>query len=142
MNNTKGTDDHFLSASDYILQNFDPSDRIAMLIRSRTTGQTIQRITTAKNAASDDFQKWLQDKNLGSDVYIGMNALRAEAQSRTKENIGTIRHLHIDIDRNGPSALASVEDSGLVPRPNFVLETSPGKYQVIWKVEGIAPDQA
>jgi hypothetical protein len=50
--------------------------------------------------------------------------------------------LYLDIDRNGPSALEAVETSGVVPRPNYVLETSPGKYQVVWKVEGLAQDQA
>jgi hypothetical protein len=131
-----------LSASEYILQNFEPSDRIAVLVRDRGAGETIQRITTAKNAASPEFQAWLRHKNISSDVYIGMNALRRDAQSRTKEDIETIRHLYLDVDRNGPLALEAIENSGLVPRPNYVLETSPEKYQVVWKVEGIAQDQA
>jgi hypothetical protein len=131
-----------LSAPDYILQNFEASDRIAVLVRSRRPGETIQRITTATNAASQDFQAWLRHKNVNSDVYIGMNTLRHDAQSRTKEDIEAIRHLYLDIDRNGPSALEAVETSGLVPRPNYVLETSPEKYQVVWKVDGIAQDQA
>lgn len=131
-----------LSASDYILQNFEACDRIAVLVRSRRAGETIQRITTAKNAASKDFQSWLRHKNVSSDVYIGMNTLRYDAQSRTKEDIDAIRHLYLDIDHNGPSALEAVETSGVVPRPNYVLETSPEKYQVVWKVEGIAQDQA
>jgi hypothetical protein len=131
-----------LSAPDYILQNFEASDRIALLVRSRKAGETIQRITTATNAASQDFQAWLRHKNVSSDVYIGMNTLRHDAQSRTKEDIEAIRHLYLDIDRNGPSALEAVETSALVPRPNYVLETSPEKYQVVWKVEGIAQDQA
>ena len=131
-----------LSAPDYILQNFEASDRIAVLVRSRRAGETIQRITTANNAASQDFQAWLRHKNVSSDVYIGMNTLRHDAQSRTKEDIEAIRHLYLDIDRNGPSALEAVETSALVPRPNYVLETSPEKYQVVWKVEGIAQDQA
>src|SRR5882724_10675940 len=109
--------EHPISASDYILENFETSDRIAVLVRSRTSGQTIQRITTAKNASSQEFQKWLRYKNLDSDVYIGMNTLRPDAQSRTKEDIATIRHLYLDIDRDGPSALASIDHSGLVPRP-------------------------
>ncbi len=131
-----------LSASDYILQNFEASDRIAVLVRSRRTGETIQRITTAKSAASEDFQEWLRHKNVSSDVYIGMNALRPDAQSRTKDDIETIRHLYLDIDRNGPLALETVENSGLVPRPNYVLETSPAKYQIVWKVEDVAQNQA
>src|SRR5438093_3123778 len=131
-----------LSGPDYILQNFEASDRIAVLVRSRRAGETIQRITTAKNAASQDFQAWLRHKNVSSDVYIGMNTLRHDAQSRTKEDVEAIRHLYLDIDRNGPSALEAVETSGLAPRPNYVLETSPEKYQVVWKVEGIAQGQA
>jgi hypothetical protein len=35
-----------------------------------------------------------------------------------------------------------MENSGLVPKPNYVLETSLEKYQVVWKVEGIAQEQA
>jgi hypothetical protein len=75
-------------------------------------------------------------------VYIGTNEPKRDAQSRTKEDIGTIRHLYLDIDRNGPLTLEAMENSGLVPRPNYVLETSPEKYQVVWKVEGIAQEQA
>ena len=131
-----------LSASDYILQNFEDSDRIAILVRSRRSGETVQRITTAKNAASEDFQQWLRHKNVSSDVYVSMNTLKSDAQGRTKDDIETIRHLYLDIDHNGSLALETVENSALVPPPNYVLETSPEKYQVVWKVEGIAQDQA
>ena len=131
-----------LSASDYILQNFEDSDRIAILVRSRRSGETVQRITTAKNAASEDFQEWLRHKNVGSDVYVSMNTLKPDAQGRTKDDIETIRHLYLDIDHNGSLALETVENSALVPRPNYVLETSPEKYQVVWKVEGIPQDEA
>ena len=47
-------------------------------------------------------------RTLASDVYIGMNALKRDAQSRTKEDIETIRHLYLDIDRNGPMALEAI----------------------------------
>src|SRR5258707_897123 len=103
----------YLSASEYILQNFEASDRIAVLVRDRRTGETIQRITTAKNAASPEFQAWLRHKNICSDVYIGMNALKRDAQSRTKEDIETIRHLYLDVDHDGPVALEAMENSGI-----------------------------
>ena len=35
------------SASEYILDNFEPTDRIAMLVLNRDFGETIQRITSA-----------------------------------------------------------------------------------------------
>src|SRR5437773_12168307 len=136
------SDDKEVTAPEYILENFELSDRIAILVRDSERGETIQRITTAGNAASPDFQAWLRHKNISSDVYIGMNALKRDAYSRTKEDIETIRHLYLDVDRNGPLALEGMENSGLVPRPNFVLETSPEKYQVVSKVEGITQEQA
>ena len=30
----------------------------------------------------------------------------------------------------------------MVPQPNYVLNTSPEKFQVVWKVEGITPEEA
>jgi hypothetical protein len=132
-----------LSAPDYIRANFQPPDRIAILLRNRNRGEVIQRITTAEKIASTEFQAWLAFKNAeGFDIYIGMNTLKVGAYSRTKQDIETIRHLYADLDYEGPRALAAIEDSELVPKPNFVLETSPGKYQVVWKVEGIKPEEA
>jgi hypothetical protein len=60
------------SASEYILDNFETTDRIAMLVLSRDLGETVQRITSAQKAASPEFQAWLRYKNAnGSDSYIG-----------------------------------------------------------------------
>ena len=131
-----------VNAPDYILENFQASDRVAILVRDSKRSETIQRITTAENAASPDFQAWLRYKNLTSDLYIGMNVLKPVAQSRTKEDIDTIRHVYLDIDRRGPETLESIRNSSGVPRPNYVLETSPAKFQVVWKVEKIGLDEA
>ena len=124
------------SASEYILDNFELTDRIAMLVLNRDFGETIQRITSTQKAASPEFQAWLRYKNAnGSDIYIGMNPLRQDASTRTKEEIESIRHVYIDLDHGGPEALASVENSSVVPKPNYVLTSSPGKFQVLsrWK---------
>src|SRR6267154_6216304 len=131
------------SASDYILDNFEPRDRIAMLVLNRDCGETIQRLTTAQKGASPEFQGWLRYKNAnGSDIYMGMNPLRQDAATRTKEEIETIRHVYLDLDQGGPEALQSVENSSAVPKPNYALTSSPGKFQVIWKVEGMSLDEA
>jgi hypothetical protein len=142
MNADPASDDKEVTAPDYILENFELSDRIAILVRDSKRGETIQRITTADNAASPDFQAWLRHKNLSSDVYVGMNTLKRDAQSRTKEDIETIRHLYLDIDRRGPDALDAIRKSSAVPSPNYVLQTSPEKFRVVWKVENISQDQA
>jgi hypothetical protein len=131
------------SASEYILDNFRPSDRIAMLVLNRDFAETIQRITSALKAASPEFQAWLRYKNAnGSDIYIGMNPLRQDASTRTKEDIASIRHVYLDLDHGGPEALQSVENSSAVPKPNYVLTSSPGRFQIVWTVEGMSLDEA
>jgi len=57
-------------------------------------------------------------------------------------NIESIRHVYLDLDHGGPEAIASVENSSSVPKPNYVLTSSPGKFQVVWKVEGLSLDEA
>ncbi len=133
-----------MTAPNYIRANFHPSDRVAVLVRNRKKGATIQRITTADKIAAPPFQEWLRYKNEkdGCDVYIGMNALKPEAHTRTKEDILTVRHVYVDLDHEGSRCLAAIEQSNLVPAPSYVLQTSPDKFQVIWRVEEVAQAHA
>src|SRR5882757_1589198 len=110
------------SASEYILDSFDSADRIAMLVLNRDFGETIQRITSAQKASSPEFQAWLRYKNAnGSDIYMGMNPLRQDASTRTKEDIASIRHVYLDLDHGGPEALQFLDSSSTVPKPSYVL---------------------
>jgi len=132
-----------LSAPEYILDNFKPSDRVAVLLRNRASGEVVQRITSADRIAARDFQQWLTERNqAGFDIYIGMNTLNEGAYSRTKRDINEIRHVYLDLDYRGPETLRAIQNSDEVPKPNFVLNTSPGKHQVVWKVEGVTPQEA
>lgn len=132
-----------LSAPEYVLDNFKPSDRVAVLLRNRTSEEVIQRIASVKDIAAHDFQQWLTDRNrAGFDIYIGMNALKDGAYSRTKRDISEIRHVYLDLDYRGLEALKTIQNSQEVPKPNFVLDTSPGKHQVIWKIEDATPQDA
>jgi len=131
------------TASEYINANFKPSDRIAVLVLNRNLGETTQRITTAQKAASPEFQAWLRYKNAnGADIYVGMNPLKQDASTRTKDDIETIRHLYVDLDHDGSAALEGIKNSDMVPQPNYVLNTSPEKFQVVWKAEGVTLEEA
>lgn len=131
-------DPHVLRPDEYIMANYENPDRLAVVILNRQHGETIQRIATAEAIASPRFQAWLRHKNAhGSDIYISQNALNENADGRTKADVKTIRHVYLDLDRDGNQALAKIEASSNVPKPNFVINTSPGKYQVIWRVEGM-----
>ena len=130
-------------ASEYISDNFKPSDRIALLVLNRNLGETTQRITTAQKAAGPEFQAWLRYKNAnGADIYLGMNTLKQDASTRTKDDIETIRHLYLDLDHSGSAGLEAIKNSDLVPQPNYVLNTSPEKFQVVWKADGITLEEA
>ena len=132
-----------LPASEYVLALFEPADEVAILIRNRRTGRTVQRIATAETIAGPQFQTWLQSENAaGADNFVGMNPLKNGANGRTKENIREIRHLYLDLDTGGQNALDSIRNSLKVSTPTFVLDTSPDKHQVVWRVEGLRTEEA
>ena len=131
-----------LSAAEYVLALHEPGDSVPVLLRNRARGQTLQRIAFAETIASPEFQRWLADQNrVGSDIFVGMNPLK-DPSSRTKDNLKKVRHVYLDLDEGAKAALANLRDSLDAPPPNFVLDTSPGKYQVVWKIEGIDVEQA
>lgn len=144
MTNSEKEKPKHVSAVEYIRGNFHPSDRIAVLVRNSGTNEIQQRISSAEKLAGIKAQEWLQHKNEkeSCDIYIGMNPLKPEAHSRTKEDIQAIRHLYLDIDDDGPAALARVRQSNLVPAPNYTVTTSPDRFQVVWRVESIEHEQA
>jgi hypothetical protein len=133
----------FLTASDYVLDLFGPTENVAVVVRNRATGRTIQRIARAVTVAGKEFQTWLASQNgAGSDVFLGMNPIKDDATSRIKANIKDIRTVYLDLDRNADRSLQAIRNSPEVPPPNFVLDTSPGKHQVVWKVNGVTQDEA
>jgi len=132
-----------LTPEEYLRRNFEPSDRLAVVIINRKEGKVLQRVETAEVIAGEGYQAWLRRENArGSDIYISQNTLRETATGRTKAEIAAIRHIYLDLDHDGPQALAAIENSAQVPKPSYVIASSPGKYQVIWRVEGMTQEQA
>ncbi|HEV2380794.1 MAG TPA: DNA-primase RepB domain-containing protein [Terriglobia bacterium] len=127
----------------YITDNFARDDWLAVFVRNSETGDVVHRVSPAQRIASSDYQRWLRYMNAhGSNVYMSLNTFRDHAQGRTKADLKEIRHLYLDIDHQGPERLAAVLSDDTVPTPNYVLNTSPGKFQVVWRVEGFGPDEA
>ena len=143
MTNTNSFVARPLSAADYVLALHAPDDRVAVLVRNRFREQTMQRILPAEDIASPPFQSWLREQNeRGADVFLGMNPLRANSFARTKESVREIRHVYLDLDEDAAASLRAIRTDGSTPLPNFVLDTSPEKNQVVWRVEGLDTDQA
>src|SRR6266851_8278316 len=127
----------------YLRASFAPTDRLAVVLVNKRPDSVIQRIATAEKIASQDFQAWLRYQNSQRyEVYVSMNALREDARGRTKEDIAAIRHVYLDFDDNGNAAVQELFRRQDLPTPSHVLNTSPDKWQVTWRVEGFAKDEA
>jgi hypothetical protein len=128
---------------DYIRENFEPNDRLAVVLLDKRTRDVLQRIAGAEKIAAEDFQAWLRYKNAnGYEVYLSMNALAKDATGRTKVDVETIRHLYLDFDYKGTVAVENLLARSDLPKPNYLINTSPDKWQVVWKVQGFGKDQA
>jgi hypothetical protein len=125
----------------YIRDNFHPEDRLALVIKN--SDRLVQRIATAEQLAGPRFQAWLRFENArGGNIYVSMNSLKPEAQGRTKQDIAAIRHVYLDLDQGGFLALSKILADSCLPKPSYLLNTSIGKYQVVWKVDGFGMTEA
>jgi len=121
-------------AADFLTRCFAPVETIALVLRR---DKTQQRIVPLERALAPRYLGWLAHENsTGANVYVAANPLRYGGRNRTKESIASIRHLYIDIDTDGDARLAALRASDAVPTPTVILSTSPGKYQVLWRVDG------
>ena len=127
----------------YLRENFQPGDRIAVVLIQKQTHRVIQRIATVDKIGEREFQAWLRHANANRfEVYVGMNTLNPGARSRTKEDVAAVRHIYLDFDHNGTAAVQSMIRRDDLPEPNYLVNSSPGKWQVVWKVEGFQQDEA
>jgi hypothetical protein len=132
-----------LSSRDYIHRSFDLSDRLAVLARNPRRGEIVERISTAVRIAGPQFQDWLHHKNEidGCDIYLSVNPLKPEVHTRSKQDIQVIKHLYVDLSREGVKSFAAIQHSRIVPPPSYVLHPSPHMFQAIWRVEEITHEQ-
>ena len=124
-------------AHKFLARCFQPEETIALLLRRENPRSVAQRVVRLETALEPRYQAWLYYENTtGANVYVAANPLRSGSRKRTKENIASVRHLYLDIDTDGDARLAALRASDLVPPPTSILSTSPGKYQILWRVEG------
>jgi hypothetical protein len=125
------------TAADFLSRCFAVGDSIALLLRRDNAERPTQRIVRLEQALAPTYLRWLAHENHGgTNVYVAANPLRTGSRKRTKESIASVRQLYIDIDTDGNARLAALLASDAVPTPTVILSTSPGKYQVLWRVDG------
>jgi len=127
----------------YIRDNFRDDDRLAVVIIDRQTRRTTQRTSTAERIARPEFQAWLRHENASArEIYVGMNPVRQDSHTRTKADIAEIRHVYLDFDNNGTAAVQALTQRNDVPEPNYLVNTSPDRWQVVWKVDGFGIEES
>jgi hypothetical protein len=124
-------------AQRFLKHCFREDETIALLLRCENPVRVQQRVVTMQQALAPRYMAWLAYENAaGANVYVAANPLRAGSRRRTKDAIAEVRHLYLDLDADGEARLALVRASDAVPKPRIILNTSPNKYQLLWRVEG------
>lgn len=125
-------------AAGFLRRCFALEETVAILLRKQDAAAPMQRAVRLEQILESRYMAWLSYENQHgrNNVYVTANPLRPGSRKRTKESIASVRHLYLDIDANGDARLAALRASELVPPPTSILSTSPGKYQVLWRVEG------
>jgi hypothetical protein len=130
------------SAREFLTRCFRSDDTIALLLRREAPAKVTQRIVSLETVLAFRYLKWLAYENAsGMNIYVAANPLLPGSRKRTKESIAEVRHLYLDIDFDGDVRLMALRASAYVPTPTEILATSPGKYQVLWRVQGFNFEQ-
>ena len=67
---------------------------------------------------------------------MSVNAIEAGRRSRTRDAIGGIRHVFLDVDRDGAGVLRVVASRDDLPAPSYVLHSSEDRVHIFWRVDG------
>lgn len=133
---------------DFLRALFTFSDTISFAFIKEENGkkEIAHDFVQADRAFGHDYFNALQKVNETFNVYVGMNPFKSDLigqnVGRKKENVREVKRLYAEVDANGEAVLNDVLTSKITPRPSVVLESSPGKYQFIWNVDGLTRETA
>ena len=116
---------------------FERNDWIALFLKSYEERRVVQRVGPVSWVRSVRLQRWLRSVNARKfNVFISVNAIRPGCRYRTRNAIGHVRHIFLDVDNDGRAALARIEARKDLPRPSYLLHTSPNHVHILWRVAG------
>jgi hypothetical protein len=138
--------DTFRTYQTFIRTLFAKDDVIAFAFINPNGGNVEHAFRSASSAETREFYDELTKLNETYNVYAGMNPFKAELagqkSGRTKSNVAEVKRVYVDADENGQQAVDRILESGKVPTPTVVLESSPGKFQLIWNTSGLTQETA
>lgn len=137
--------DAFQSYQEYMDVMFEPADVVALAFIN-PSGVVQHSFVEASKTNTREFFDALTKLNENFNIYAAMNPFRPEmvgqTKGRTKDNVAEVKRLYVDADEDGAQAVENILNSGEVPQPTVVLESSPGKFQLIWNVDGFTRETA
>lgn len=137
-------------AVEYLSALFDADDVLCIT--------TISAVETFKNGMPLTLNKFvpfekviaaagirrLTKLNATNHIYVSMATFKPDSTKRVKDSIERVAHVFVEADERGEEVLAAIHASvaaNEVPPPTIILESSPGKVQCIWNVEGFTIEQ-
>ena len=135
----------FESYQQFVDTLFVPNEVVALAFIN-PNGVVQHSFVEASKANTREFFDALTKLNESFNIYAAMNPFKPEmvgqSKGRTKDNVAEVRRLYVDADNDGAQAVENILKSGKVPQPTVVLESSPGKFQLIWNVDGFTRETA
>lgn len=143
-------DDAFGDYENYLTAIFRPGDTLCFVgivhNKDKAQEQVVNDFVSYEKAISREYFEHLQEANSEASIYVATNTFPArligETAGRTQENVVDVRAVQADVDYNGDATMAAIKSSQSVPQPSIVVASSPGKFQGIWLVDGIAKPEA
>lgn len=124
-------------AADYLTELFTPEDHVALTLVQKPTATVVQRTGPAHGFATPRYLRWLRFMNRDHyEIYSTMNTVTPGSHGRRKHNIHEIRHVYLDFDDDGENAVEALLRCNDLPHPNYIVRTSPHKFQVLWRAAG------
>lgn len=129
------------SAMQFLRTAFEPDDWIAVFLKSYETGRAAQRVGPVSIFLEPRFHAWLRAMNARKyNCYVGANSIRPGVRARTKDSIGTVRHVFLETDGDGHQLLAALARRPDLPAPSYTIESSPNRFHVLWRVTGFTTE--
>lgn len=79
------------------------------------------------------FLGWTRHQLLPQGRFLGLR--------HAKTAIHSVRHLFLEADTDGAAVMAAVEARPNLPAPSYILESSPNRVHLFWRVAGSCPDR-
>jgi len=127
----------------FLRTGYDGRDFVAIFLKSYHTGRAMQRVLSIASALSPGFETWLRTLNVGPDrwnVYVSVNAIAPPKRSRTRDAIGTVRHVFLDVDADADAIMNRITRRLDLPFPSYIIRTSPNRRHVLWRVSEVAKE--